>query len=119
MGGVFLLEGIQKFIFPDALSVGRFAKIGIPSPDLTAPLVGVFEIGGGVLLVLGLVTRLAVIPLIVVIVVAIWTTKVPMFAHDGFWKMAHEARTDYAMRLGLRFLLIIGAGRWSCDAINL
>ena len=109
-------EGIQKFLFPDALGVGRFTKIGIPVPEFMASFVGVFEVACGGLLLVGLLTRLAAIPLIVVMVVAISTTKIPIFLQDGFWKMSHEARTDYAMLLGLLFLLVVGAGPWSCDA---
>lgn len=116
VGSVFLSEGIQKFLFPAELGVGRFAKIGIPSPQILAPLVGTFEIVCGVLLVAGLLTRLAAIPLIVIILVAIATTKVPMFIDKGFWPTAHEARTDFAMLLGAVFLLIVGAGRFSVDA---
>ncbi len=115
VGGVFLLEGIQKFLFADALGVGRFIKIGIPAPEITAPFVGCVEIVCGALLLFGLLTRLACIPLFVNIIVAILTTKLPMLLHDGFWKMAHEARTDYAMVLGLIFLLLTGAGGWSLD----
>jgi putative oxidoreductase len=116
IGGVFLSEGIQKFLFSDAQGVGRFTKIGIPAPDLMAPFVGVFEIGCGALLLLGLLTRLAAIPLIVVMLVAISTTKIPILLNSGFWSMAHEARTDYAMLLGSVFLLVVGAGSWSLDA---
>ena len=71
VGGTFLSEGIQKFLFPDALGAGRFVKIGIPYPEVMAPFVGVFEIGCGALLILGLLTRLAAIPMIVNISVAI------------------------------------------------
>jgi putative oxidoreductase len=116
VGGVFLSEGVQKFLFPDALGVGRFVKIGIPAPEIMAPFVGVFEIGCGVLLLAGLLTRLAAIPLIIDMVVAIATTKIPMLIKSGFWAMAHEARVDYAMILGCLFLLIVGAGPWSMDA---
>ncbi|MGA2137983.1 MAG: DoxX family protein [Verrucomicrobiia bacterium] len=116
VGGVFLSEGVQKFLFPDALGVGRFVKIGIPAPEIMAPFVGVFEIGCGVLLLAGLLTRLAAIPLIIDMVVAIATTKIPMLIKSGFWAMAHEARVDYAMILGCVFLLIVGAGPWSMDA---
>ena len=116
VGGVFLSEGAQKFLFPDALGVGRFVKIGIPAPEIMAPFVGVFEIGCGVLLLVGLMTRLAAIPLIIDMVVAIATTKIPMLIKSGFWAMAHEARVDYAMILGCLFLLIVGAGPWSMDA---
>jgi uncharacterized membrane protein YphA (DoxX/SURF4 family) len=116
VGGVFLSEGIQKFLFP-ALGVGRFAKIGIPMPEFTAPFVGVFEVGCGALLLLGLLTRLAAVPLIVDMMVAIATTKIPILLKDGFWSMAHEARTDYAMILGSVFLLGVGAGQWSLDRL--
>ncbi len=116
VGMVFLSEGIQKFLFPDALGVGRFLKIGIPSPQLLAPFVGVIEIVCGSLVVIGLVTRLAALPLLIDICVAIATTKVPMFVKSGFWATAHEARTDYCMLLGLLFLLVVGAGPWSFDA---
>jgi uncharacterized membrane protein YphA (DoxX/SURF4 family) len=116
VGAVFLSEGIQKFLFADAVGAGRFAKIGIPAPEIMAPFVGTFEIVCGSLILVGLLTRLAAIPLIVVMLVAITTTKVPILLHDGFWKMAHEARTDWSMLLGSIFLLIVGAGTWSVDA---
>jgi len=116
VGWVFLSEGIQKFLFPAALGVGRFVKIGIPDPQILAPFVGVVEILCGSLLIIGLLTRLAAIPLLGVISVAIWTTKIPMLAKQGFWAMAHEARTDFSMVFGLLFLLIVGAGSLSLDA---
>jgi putative oxidoreductase len=116
VGGVFLSEGIQKFLFPDTLGVGRFLKIGIPAPDVMAPFVGVVEILCGSLIVLGLCARLAAIPLIINMLVAISTTKIPMLLKSGFWPMAHEARTDFSMLLCLIFLLLAGAGPWACDA---
>jgi putative oxidoreductase len=116
VGAVFLSEGVQKFLFADQLGAGRFAKIGLPSPQQLGPIVGAFEIVCGALVILGCFTRLATLPLLAVISTAIVTTKLPMLAHDGFWKMAHEARTDYAMLLGLLFLLIVGAGGCSFDA---
>ncbi len=116
VGGVFLSEGIQKFLFPDSLGVGRFVKIGIPAPAVMAPFVGIVEIVCGVLLIVGLLTRLATIPLIVDMFVAVASTKVPILLKGGFWTMAHEARTDYAMLLGSVFLLLVGAGGLSLDA---
>jgi putative oxidoreductase len=116
VGWVFVSEGIQKFIFPAQLGVGRFEKIGIPSPHIMAPFVGSIEIVCGSLLLIGLFTRLAVIPLLGVILVAIATTKLPMIAKTGMWSMLHEARTDFSMLLGLVFLLISGAGTLSLDA---
>jgi putative oxidoreductase len=115
VGWVFLSEGIQKFLFPVALGAGRFAQIGIPNPQIMAPLVGAVEILFGGLLILGLFTRPATIPLLIVISVAIRTTKVPILMKQGFWAMVHEARTDFCMVFGLVFLLIVGAGRLSLD----
>ena len=116
VGWVFVSEGIQKFLFPAQLGVGRFEKLGIPSPHMMAPFVGTVEIVCGTLLLVGLFTRLAAVPLLAVILVAIATTKIPMFAKSGIWSMLHEARTDFSMFLGLVFLLITGAGTLSADA---
>lgn len=116
VGWVFVSEGVQKFLFPAQLGVGRFQKIGIPSPHLMAPFVGTVEIVCGTLLLIGLFTRLAAIPLLAVILVAIATTKIPMLAKTGLWSMLHEARTDFSMVLGLVFLVITGAGSLSLDA---
>ena len=115
VAGVFIAEGIQKFLFADALGVGRFIKIGIPAPEIMAPFVGVVEIFCGLLILAGLATRLAAIPLIIDMLVAIATTKIPILAEKGFWAMAHEARTDWSMVLGCAFLFVAGAGRWSMD----
>jgi putative oxidoreductase len=130
VGGVFLAEGIQKFVYPDDLGVGRFVKIGIPLPEVMGPFVGVVEIVCGGLLLLGLLTRLAAIPLLIDITVAIVSTKVPiLLGHEfwgfslsklpryGFWSMIHEGRVDFSMWLGLVFLLIVGAGCLSIDAL--
>jgi len=117
IGGVFLSEGIQKFLFPEELGFGRFAKIGIPVPGFTAPFVGCVEVICGLLLVVGLFTRWATIPLLIDMAVAIWTTKLPIFAKSGFWAMAHEARVDYTMVMGCVFLLIAGAGSLSVDQL--
>jgi putative oxidoreductase len=127
---VFLPEGIQKLAFPQILGAGRFANIGISYPDLMGPFVGVVETICGALIIVGLFTRLAAIPLIVIMVVAIVSTKVPILlgheflifhlpklARYGFWSMAHEARDDFCMLLGSIYLLIEGAGAWSLDAM--
>jgi putative oxidoreductase len=116
VGAVFVSEGIQKFLFPAEVGAGRFAKIGFESPELVAQFVACCEIACGCLVVLGLATRLAVVPLIIVMLTAIVTTKVPILQEQGLWKMAHEARTDWSMLLGSFFLLIVGGGRWSFDA---
>ncbi|WNG26499.1 DoxX family protein [Cystobacter fuscus] len=116
VGGVFLSEGLQKYLFPAEVGAGRFAKIGLPAPEFLGPFVGGVEIVCGTLVLLGLVTRLASIPLLIVIGVALATTKVPILLASGFWKMAHESRTDVSMLLGALFLLWVGAGPRSLDA---
>jgi putative oxidoreductase len=116
VGAVFLSEGIQKFLFAADLGIGRFAKIGIPVPEFTAPFVGFCEILCGILIVIGLLTRPASFVMLVNILVAIGTTKIPLLLAKGFWNFAHESRVDYAMLLGSLFLLIVGAGGLSIDA---
>jgi putative oxidoreductase len=115
VGVVFVSEGIQKFLFPDTLGSGRFAKIGLPNPEFLGPFVGTSEIVCGSLILIGLLTRMAVIPLIIIMVVAIATTKADVLANDGFWEMMHGSRTDWSMLLGSIFLLVKGGGRWSVD----
>lgn len=114
-GAVFLSEGIQKFLFAETLGSGRFAKIGLPNPEFLGPLVGSFEIICGALVLLGLFTRLAAVPLLTIMLVAISVTKVQLLQDKGFWGMLHDSRTDWAMLLGCVFLLITGAGKWSVD----
>ena len=115
VGAVFLSEGIQKFLFPEHLGAGRFEKIGIPFHEFFGSFVGTFEIVCGLLILVGLLTRLASIPLIIIMLVAIATTKAEILAQKGFWEMLHGSRTDWAMLLGSIFLLIKGSGRWSLD----
>lgn len=129
VGAVFFFEGVQKFMFPDELAAGRFAKIGIPWPQFTGPFVGGVEVMCGALIVIGWFVRPAALALLVNISVAIISTKIPiLLGHGfagfslsklpryGFLSMMHEARTDLAMWLGLLFLLIAGADGWSADA---
>ena len=116
VGCVFLSEGIQKFLYPAEIGAGRFAKIGLPSPEFLGPFVGTFEIICGTLVLVGLFTRIAVVPLIIIMLTAISSTKIPILFDKGFWSMAHEARTDFSMLLCSVFLLIVGAGRYSIDS---
>ncbi len=130
VGGVFLVEGILKFHFPEELGAGRFAKIGISIPAVAGPFVAGVETVFGALVLVGLLTRLAAIPLLIDISVAILSTKIPVLLGHGFWgfaapklahygvlSMIHEARTDFSMWLGLVFILITGAGPLSLDWI--
>jgi putative oxidoreductase len=117
VGLIFLTQGILKYIDPH-MGALRFAKIGFPYPTVTAHFVGTLEIACGLLVLFGLLTRLASVPLLIVILTAIATTKIPELWHpnQGFWFMVSDARTDFAMTMGLLFLISVGAGSWSLDA---
>lgn len=130
VGAVFFTEGLQKFIYPELRGAGRFEQIGFPNPEFWGTLVGMFETVCGVLILLGLFTRLAAVPTFVIMLVAIITTKIPvLLGHGfgpfgvreapfyGFLAMAHEMRTDWAMLLGSLFLLLAGSGPYSLDAL--
>lgn len=133
LAGVFIPEGIQKLIHPDMLGVGRFIKMGIPYPEFTGPLVGWVEIICGLLVLMGLLTRLATVPLIITMLVAITATKIPIWMGQdwvmtetitfyvralktyGFWSFMHETRLDWAMLMNACYLLTVGSGQWSLD----
>lgn len=115
IGGIFLSEGIQKFLFPELRGAGRFEKIGLPEPEFLGTFVGCFEVACGILILIGLATRLASIPLIIIMLVAFSTTKAEILSEQGIWEMLHGSRTDWAMLLGSIFLLIKGGGKYSVD----
>ena len=117
VGLVFFTQGILKFTDPN-MGIVRFTRIGFPFPGFTTAFVGAFEIVCGLLVLLGLRTRLAALPLLIVISTAIATTKIPELfrAQQGFWYMVSDARTDFAMLCSLLFLIVAGGGRWSLDA---
>ena len=115
VGLVFLSEGIQKFIFPGSLGAARFEKIGFENPEFLAAFVASFEMACGALILIGFSVRMAAITLFIIMATAIVTTKIPILVEEGFWRMAHEARTDFAMTLLVVFLFIYGAGKLSVD----
>lgn len=115
VGLVFLSEGIQKFLYPEITGVGRFEIIGFNYATFFAYFVAVFEVVCGLLVLFGLLTRIAAVPLLVIMVTALITTKIPILTEEGFWFMAHAARTDFAMTLLLLFLLMHGPGKFSID----
>ena len=117
VGLIFLTQGILKFTDPH-WGVLRFTRIGFPYPDFTAHFVGTFEILCGFLVVIGLLSRLSSVPLLIINLTAIATTKIPeLFRQDqGFWFMVSDARTDFAMLAGLLFLIIAGGGPFSLDS---
>jgi putative oxidoreductase len=115
VGLIFLSEGLQKLITPEATGIGRFAKIGFSNPSFWAYFTGSFEIVCGILILIGLFTRIAAIPLLIIMIVAFITTKVSILMDKGFWSFAHEYRTDFAMTMLLIYLIIYGGGNRSID----
>ena len=128
VGLVFLPEGIQKLVFPEILGSGRFTGIGIPYPEVMGSFVGWVELVCGLLVLAGLLTRVAAVPLIITMIVAIVSTKIPIWLGEdwlmfnvrelsryGFWSFMHETRTDWAMLMGSLYLLAVGGGRASLD----
>ena len=119
VGVIFFTQGILKFTDP-RMGVIRFARIGFPHPYFTAHFVGPFEIVCGLLVLIGFWTSAASVPLLIVISTAIATTKIPELfrANQGFWFMVSDTRTDFAMLCSLIFLIIMGGGAWSVDALR-
>jgi uncharacterized membrane protein YphA (DoxX/SURF4 family) len=126
-GAVFLSEGLLKFVYTNQ-GVGRFTKLGFPFPDMTATGVALFEIIGGLLLIVGLYTRLVALGFSIEMVVAMLTTKISLYLGTsplplpaappkvGIWAVLHETRSDWAQLLTCLFLVIVGAGVLSLDA---
>ena len=127
-GSVFLWEGILKFVYPNQ-GIGRFTKLGFPAPHFTASADGWLEIIGGMLLLTGFLTRLIAVPFIIEMLVAMASTKITLYLGTsplplppvppqiGFWAVLHEIRSEFAQLLTCAFLLVVGPGRWSIDAL--
>jgi len=127
-GGVFLWEGILKFVYVNQ-GVGRFTKLGIPVPEVMAPFVAVLEIVGGILLISGTLTRLIAIPFVIEMIVAMLSTKISLYhgtsplplppapPQVGWWAVLHEIRSEYAQIMSSLFLFAAGPGPWSVDAM--
>jgi putative oxidoreductase len=125
-GTVFFWEGILKFVYANQ-GVGRFTKLGFPFPETTAHFVAVGEILGGLLLLLGLFTRVTALYFIIQMIVAILSTKITLYLgtsplplppappRTGIWAVLHEVRSEYAQLLTCLYLLLEGPGRRSLD----
>lgn len=127
-GLVFIGEGILKFIYP-SLGVILFAQIGFPFPDVIAGSIGILEIVGGLFLILGLFNNLFALIFAIEMVIAFLLTKISIFLGTsplplssdlpqmGFWTFIHEARVDFTQFFAMTFLLILGPGKLSLDAL--
>jgi uncharacterized membrane protein YphA (DoxX/SURF4 family) len=113
VGVIFLSEGIQKYLFPGSVGTARFEKIGFAHPSFWAYFTGSFEIVCGLLILIGFLARFAAVPLLIIMIVAFVTTKVPVLVDKGFWAFMHEYRTDFAMTLLLIYILADTGSRHS------
>ncbi|HLX92425.1 MAG TPA: DoxX family protein [Puia sp.] len=128
-GGIFLWEGILKFVYVNQ-GVGRFAKLGFPLPETTAHFVAIGEIIGGLLLIFGFMTRIVALYFVIQMIVAVLSTKIDLYLgtsplpmppappKTGIWAVLHEIRADYAQILCCIFLVLEGAGRISMDFVK-
>ncbi|MGJ4746385.1 DoxX family protein [Leptospira sp. SA-E8] len=128
VGGVFIWEGIIKFLYINQ-GIGRFTKLGFSHPEMTASFIGGLEILGGIMLVLGILTKPLSFVFVIEMLVAMYLTKLPLFFGTsplpppqappilGIWAVLHEIRSEYSQALGCLFLYLSGAGRFSLDFI--
>jgi len=114
-GFIFISEGIQKFMIVSMLGPAYFKEIGFGHPDFWSNFTGAFEISCGLLVCIGFLTRLASIPLLIVLAVAFFKVNLPTFLDKGFFAFAHEFRIDFALVMLLIMLVIHGGGKWSVD----
>lgn len=112
---IFISEGIQKYLFLAVLGPGYFSELGFNHSFFWAYFTGAFEIFCGILILFGFLTRLASIPLLIVMITAFITTKLPLLATKGFMTFAHDYSTDFSLTLLLILLIIYGGGNRSVD----
>ena len=117
VGWVFIFAGLRKFLEPEAMGAGRFAEMGFPFPEFLGPWVGFWEIAGGLLVLIGLLTRAGAVPLIITMIIAIITTKLPNFAADGLVAALHSWRLDVSLLLASLYLLVAGGGKFALDRL--
>jgi putative oxidoreductase len=119
VGLIFISEGIQKYLVMTMLGQEFFSEIGFKNPMFWAYFTGAFEMSCGLLILVGLLTRLASVPLLIIMIVAFIKTKLPLLLTRGFLTFAHEYRIDFSLTILLILLMIYGGGKWSYDLKNL
>jgi putative oxidoreductase len=112
VGLVFMSTGWGKVHNIEKVT-GFFTTLGIPAPHFQAILVGYSELLCGTALVVGLLTRLATIPLIVSMIVAILTAKLPDL-HNVFDLVGFD---EFTYLVVLVMIAILGPGSFALDAI--
>jgi putative oxidoreductase len=112
-GAIFIAHGAQKvFVFGFVGVGGSFAEMGVPMAEIVGPIVGLLELIGGALLVLGLGTRIVGILLAVDMIVASILVHLPsgIFASEGGYELT------LALAAASLALALTGAGKFSIDA---
>jgi len=115
VGFFFFVGGVLKFSFPELQEPGFYRVFGSSFAETFAFTVALLETICGLMILGGLFTRVAVIPLLLAILITVFAGKIPIIFEEGFWLMAHISRIDFAMFLGGVFLLINGSGALSVD----
>jgi putative oxidoreductase len=115
VGFIFISEGLQKYLFLQFHGPSLFQEIGFAHAFFWAYLTGAFEIICGIMILVGLLTRLASVPLLIIMITAFITTKLPLLYNRGFWTFTHEYSIDFSLTILLILLLIYGGGKWSVD----
>jgi putative oxidoreductase len=113
VGLIFISEGTQKYLFLQIFGPGFFQEIGFSHAYFWAYFTGACEILSGIMILSGLLTRIASIPLLIIMFI---TTKLPILTTKGFWSFLHEYNADFALTMLLILLLFYGGGKWSVDA---
>jgi putative oxidoreductase len=111
MAAIFILGGITKAMAP-AAGQAMMAKYGLPVPMLAYGVTVVVELGGGLLLLAGFLTR----P--VAVVLGLWCIATALVAHTAWGdpNMRGHFMKNLAMAGGFIYVWAMGAGAFSIDA---
>ncbi|MBI1805994.1 MAG: DoxX family protein [Ignavibacteria bacterium] len=123
LGYIFIPHGYQKlFKEPGPKGVaGFFKNIGVPAPLFFAYVVGSVEFFGGILLILGLLTRVAALLIVINMFIAIvkvkYKTGLISKVMEGGWVGGYEL--DLALVTMALVLVVFGSGKFSIDFVVL
>jgi len=114
VGVIMAAHGLQKLLGGPANFGQGLASLGVPLPTLMAYVVTFTELLGGILLIVGLLSRLAALLLTINLVMAILLVKVNvgLIASGGD---EAGAELDLALIAGFLVVLLAGPGRLSID----